>query len=111
MASTSWMLQEVQERHWSQIYCLKYTGKIAIAVASSGISATLLTGGRTADLTFKLPLDLNTNESPTYNIVKSSGGAQVLRKCSLIIWDECTMSHNGNGLYFISLHFIFSIYY
>jgi len=35
---------------------VRYGGKIALAVASSGIAATLLVGARTAHYTFKLPL-------------------------------------------------------
>ncbi|XP_073529640.1 uncharacterized protein [Phyllobates terribilis] len=38
--------------------------KIALAVASSGIAATLLKGGRTAHSTFKLPLTLSHSDSP-----------------------------------------------
>ena len=66
---------------------------IALAVASSGIAATLLTGGRTAHSTFKLPLDLVTTEDPVCNISKGSALAKVLQQTWLIVWDECTMSH------------------
>ena len=68
---------------------------IARAVASSGIAATLLDGGRTAHSSFKLPLNLAQNESPTCNIAKSSPLADLLKECCLIVWDECTMSHKG----------------
>uniref|UniRef100_UPI00358EB4DA ATP-dependent DNA helicase PIF1-like n=1 Tax=Myxine glutinosa TaxID=7769 RepID=UPI00358EB4DA len=64
-----------------------------MAVASSGIAATLLAGGRTAHSAFKLPLNLAHNESPVCNIGKGSGQAQVLKQAKLIVWDECTMSH------------------
>ena len=64
-----------------------------IAVASSGIAATLLPGGRTAHSAFKLPLNLNTTDSPVCNISKGTGAADVLKKCNLIVWDECTMAH------------------
>uniref|UniRef100_UPI00358E6312 ATP-dependent DNA helicase PIF1-like n=2 Tax=Myxine glutinosa TaxID=7769 RepID=UPI00358E6312 len=67
--------------------------QIVMAVASSGIAATLLTGGRTAHSAFKLPLNLAHNESPVCNIGKGSGKAQVLKQAKLIVWDECTMSH------------------
>ncbi|XP_029172028.1 uncharacterized protein LOC114941268 [Nylanderia fulva] len=67
--------------------------KIALAVASSGIAATLLDGGRTAHSTFKLPLDIHNKPNALCNIKKNSGIAAVLRKSSLIIWDECTMAH------------------
>lgn len=64
--------------------------KIALAVASSGIAATLLDGGRTAHSTFKLPLDVHNKPDAMCNIKKNSGIAAVLRKSSIIIWDECT---------------------
>ena len=72
---------------------LRQNGQVAVGVASSGIAATLLTGGRTAHSVFKLPLNLRHSETPTYNISKGSGAACVLKKCRLIVWDECTMAH------------------
>ncbi len=72
---------------------LRQQGKIAIAVASSGIAATLLTGGRTAHSAFKLPLNLVHTETPTCNISKGTDAAAVLKECQLIVWDECTMVH------------------
>ena len=74
---------------------IRSRGHIALAVASSGIAATLLTGGRTAHSTFKLPLDLANADSPTCNIAKQSDTAEVLRACDLIVWDESTMAHKG----------------
>ena len=74
---------------------VRQQGKIALAVASSGIAAYLLPNGRTAHTTFKLPLDLTTKETPTCNIGKGSGPAELLKQCSLIVWDECTMSHKA----------------
>ena len=68
---------------------------IALAVASSGIAATLLTGGRTAHSTFKLPFNLVRKESLLCNISIGSALAKVLRQTRLIVWDECTMSHRG----------------
>lgn len=47
--------------------------KIALAVASSGIAATLIEGGRTAHSTFKLPLNINQMETSSCNIDKKSG--------------------------------------
>ena len=67
--------------------------RIALAVASSGIAATLLEGGRTGHSTFKLPLNLAHDAEPVCNIPKGSGQAKVLQQCSVIVWDECTMSH------------------
>ncbi|GFT98707.1 ATP-dependent DNA helicase [Trichonephila clavipes] len=66
---------------------------IAIAVASSGIAATLIDGGKTAHSAFKLPLNLHHSESVNCNISKQSDMAHVLREAKLITWDECTMAH------------------
>ncbi|XP_039292573.1 uncharacterized protein LOC120353338 [Nilaparvata lugens] len=66
---------------------------IALALASSGIAATLLPGGRTAHSALKLPLNMQIIETPTCNISKASGMGKVLQKCKLIVWDECTMAH------------------
>jgi len=66
---------------------------IALAIVSSGIAATLLDGGRGAHSAFKLPLNIHTNPDAMCNIKKHSGMATVLRKCKIIIWDECTMAH------------------
>ena len=60
---------------------------------SSGIAATLLPGGRTAHSTFKLPLDLTNKDDPVCNISTNSGIGEVLKRCDLIVWDECTMAH------------------
>jgi hypothetical protein len=72
---------------------IRQQSKIAVAVASSGIAATLLHGGRTAHSTLKLPLNLTRCEAPLCNISKGTGQAKVLQECELIVWDECTMSH------------------
>ncbi|XP_017469499.1 PREDICTED: uncharacterized protein LOC108361401, partial [Rhagoletis zephyria] len=66
---------------------------IALALASSGIAATLLDGGRTAHSALKLPLNLNTIDTPTCNISRSSAMGKLLVQCKLIVWDECTMAH------------------
>ncbi|XP_026481234.1 uncharacterized protein LOC113388034 [Ctenocephalides felis] len=65
--------------------------KIALALALSGI-ATLLEGGRTAHSALKLPLNMQSNETPTCNISKNSVMAKVLQQCQLTVWDECTMA-------------------
>ncbi|CAK1586444.1 unnamed protein product [Parnassius mnemosyne] len=67
--------------------------KIARAVASSGIAATLLPVGKTAHTMLKIPIDLDRTESPTCSISRNSDKAKVLRECNLIIWDECMMAH------------------
>lgn len=68
---------------------------VAIAVATSGIAATLLPGGRTAHSAFKLPLNLADADNPMCNINKNTGAAKVLQMCKLIVWDECTMAHKA----------------
>jgi hypothetical protein len=67
--------------------------QIALAVASSGIASTLLRGGRTVHSAFKLPLNLAHGDRPVYDISKGSGQAKVLKQCTAIIWDKCTMAH------------------
>ncbi|XP_044592014.1 ATP-dependent DNA helicase RRM3-like [Cotesia glomerata] len=67
--------------------------KIALVVASSGIAATLLDGGRTAHSLFEVPLDIHHKPDAMCYIKKNSGIAAVLRNSSIIIWDECTMVH------------------
>lgn len=64
-----------------------------MAIASSGIAATLLDGGRTAHSALKLPLNMENTEIPTCNIKKKSGMGKVLQTCKIIVWDECTMAH------------------
>src|SRR5580698_7347111 len=61
-------------------------GDIALAVATSGIAALLLEGGRTAHSRFKIPLKID--ETSTCNISSNSESvlANLIRKCKLIIW-------------------------
>lgn len=72
---------------------IRRQGKIAIAVASSGIAATLLPGGKTAHTTFKIPIDLDRTETPACGVSRNSDKARVIQDCHLIVWDECTMAH------------------
>ncbi|GBL72582.1 hypothetical protein AVEN_127849-1 [Araneus ventricosus] len=44
---------------------VRQRNEIALAVASSGITTTLLTGGRTAHSAFRLPLNLANTQTPT----------------------------------------------
>ena len=65
--------------------------KIVLCVASSGIAALLLPGGRTAHSRFKIPLDVMPDL-----VCKISKGTQLgklIEKTSLIIWDEVPMQH------------------
>lgn len=72
---------------------VRSNGNVALALASSGIAATLLDGGRTAHSALKLPLNIQSNENAMCNIKQNSGMAKVLQQCKIIVWDECTMAH------------------
>ena len=66
-------------------------GKIALAVATSGIAATLLRNGRTAQGRFKLPIILH--PGCTWNVSAQSDLAALIKEADLIIWDEVTMAN------------------
>ncbi|XP_074106305.1 uncharacterized protein LOC141532045 [Cotesia typhae] len=76
-----------------ELFATMSVKNIAVAVASSGIAATLIDGGKTAHSAFKLPLNLGYSETPICNISKQSDMAHILRETKIIIWDECTMAH------------------
>ena len=61
---------------------------VAIPVASSGIAATLLEGGRTFHSRFKISIATNLS-----TIKAQSGVAELIRHAKIIIWDEAPMAH------------------
>jgi ATP-dependent DNA helicase PIF1 len=65
-------------------------GDIALPVASTGIAANLLKGGRTYHSQFKVfgPF----NETTTSDLRETSVDADLIRKAKVIIWDESTMA-------------------
>ncbi|KAG2712304.1 hypothetical protein I3760_04G119000 [Carya illinoinensis] len=63
---------------------------VALAIASFGVAASILPGGRTTHTRFKIPLD--TNEHSMCCVSKQSALAKLLRVARLIIWDEPPMS-------------------
>jgi hypothetical protein len=65
-------------------------GKVALAVASTGLAATLLEGGRTAHSRFKIPLRVYSDS--TCNISKRSDLAELIHHTKLILWDEAVMT-------------------
>ena len=73
------------------LYTVREMGRIALAVASSGIAAELLQGGRTAHSRFKIPIPVN--ESSICSISLQSHDAKLMKEASFIIWDEIMMSH------------------
>jgi hypothetical protein len=68
---------------------VRLKGKIALAVASSGIAALLPQGNRTAHRRFKIPLKVNAET--TLSISTQFDLAGLLRGTALIIWDEAPM--------------------
>ncbi|KAG7960213.1 hypothetical protein I3843_10G112200 [Carya illinoinensis] len=63
---------------------------VALAIASSGVAASILPGGRIAHSRFKIPLDID--EHSMCCVSKQSAIAKLLRMARLIIWDETPMS-------------------
>lgn len=70
---------------------LRSKGEIVLTVASSGIAALLIPGGRTAHSRFVIPIDIN--EESTCTITQGSPLAELIIKTKLIIWDEAPMAH------------------
>ncbi|CAN1795973.1 ATP-dependent DNA helicase PIF1 [Linum perenne] len=63
---------------------LRSEKKVVICVATSGIAALLMTGGRTAHSRFHIPVDVNEISTEL---------AEMIENTSLIIWDEAPMTH------------------
>ncbi|RXK40560.1 hypothetical protein M231_02212 [Tremella mesenterica] len=70
---------------------VRVQGKIALAVASSGVAALLLPGGRTAHSRFKIPVQ--TGPESTCPVSAQSALAELFRQTDLIVWDEAVMQH------------------
>ncbi|KAL7155177.1 hypothetical protein ABFS83_03G058200 [Erythranthe nasuta] len=70
---------------------LRSKGEIVLTVASSGIAALLISGGRTAHSRFAIPFNLN--EDSTCNIAAGTPLSELIIKSKLIIWDEAPMMH------------------
>nr|GEX09990.1 uncharacterized protein [Tanacetum cinerariifolium] len=68
---------------------LRSKGDIVLNVASSGIAALLLEGGRTAHSRFAIPI--NVVEDSMCHIAADSDLADLIRKANLNIWDEAPM--------------------
>jgi ATP-dependent DNA helicase PIF1 len=65
-------------------------GKIALAVSTSGISANLLEGGKTAHSVLRIPIPIFSDS--TCDIETNTDLAEMLRECDCIIWDEAVMA-------------------
>ena len=63
--------------------------KIALAMATSGIAAILLPGGRTVHSKLHVPIELDDNSLCA--IKDKSAAARLVKNCSLMVIDEVTM--------------------
>lgn len=70
---------------------VRAAGQEAIAVATSGIAASLLDGGTTAHSRFRIPIELT--DTSTCNVRKRTEAADVIQRCRLLVWDEAGMVH------------------
>ena len=70
---------------------IRSQSQIALGLASSGIAALLLPGGRTVHSRLKVPIDIN--ELSVCNIPKQSSLAQLIKRTKLLVWDEACMSN------------------
>jgi len=84
----------------------RYKGMVSLACATTGIAAIHYIGGQTVHSFFKLPLHENPDvlegdnfESTLLNVLRKKNGTgtnnrvELLRKASIIIWDEVCMAH------------------
>ncbi|KAL6662326.1 hypothetical protein ACP70R_000185 [Stipagrostis hirtigluma subsp. patula] len=77
---------------WNAIVsALRAQRKIVLTVASSGVAALLLPGGRTAHSRFKIPIDID--DRTVCDVKRGSMLAELIIKTSLVIWDEALMTH------------------
>ncbi|KAH9547929.1 hypothetical protein CY35_11G060800 [Sphagnum magellanicum] len=70
---------------------VRRNGHVTIGVASSGIAALLLEGGRTAHSVFKIPIALGRDSM--CSIPLQSDSAELLREAKLIVWDKAPTQH------------------
>jgi hypothetical protein len=76
---------------WKRIVSyLRGKDKIVLSVASSGVAALLLPGGRTAHSRFKIPCDLD--DDTVCDISRGTMLAELIEVTSLVIWDEALMT-------------------
>ncbi|XP_066344245.1 uncharacterized protein [Miscanthus floridulus] len=68
--------------------------KLVVATATSGVTASIMPGGRMAHSHFKIPLTVE--EGCCYSFTKQSGTAKLLQQAALIIWDKASMTKRQN---------------
>ena len=69
---------------------LRSQDKLTVATATSGVTASIMPGGRTAHSCFKIPLTIE--EGDCCSFMKQSGTAKLLQQAALIIWDKASMT-------------------
>ena len=75
---------------------LRSQGKIVIAVATTGIAALQLTGGKTAHTSFRVPLDPTGSRRGKFTLGISSDSKLaklLINDVDAIVWDEAPMIH------------------
>ncbi|XP_076900374.1 uncharacterized protein LOC143554528 [Bidens hawaiensis] len=70
---------------------IRSKGQVVLNVVSSGIASLLLDGGRTAHSRFLIPINLT--EDSIFPVKGNTDVYELLKKTSLIIWDEAPMIH------------------
>jgi len=70
---------------------IRSRGEIILTVASSGIAALLIPGGRTTHSRFGIPITID--QCSTCGIHPKSPLAELISKAKLIVWHEAPMMH------------------
>ena len=73
------------------LYCallatIRSRNMIVIAKTTSGVAASIMSGGRPSHSRFNIPLE--THESSVCNISTRSNKAELIKQAKVIIWDE-----------------------
>jgi hypothetical protein len=77
---------------WNRIVAyLRLQGKIVLTVASSGVAALLLPGGRTAHSRFKIPCEIE--DDMICDVSRGTMLSDLIQLTSLVIWDEALMAN------------------
>ncbi|XP_076934493.1 uncharacterized protein LOC143600803 [Bidens hawaiensis] len=84
-------LSDDQLKNLALLQIEDFLGEIVLNVASSGIASLLLEGGRTAHSIFLIPINLT--EDSQCQVKGNTDVSELLKKTSLIIWDEAPMIH------------------
>ncbi|KAL8161208.1 hypothetical protein V2J09_012697 [Rumex salicifolius] len=89
MAGFSFCMAMVEQEKYSYGVAIRSRGEIGLTVASSGIAALLISGGRTVRSRFVIPIQIH--EDSTYNIKLGIELSELISKAKVIIWDEAPM--------------------